>query len=154
MSDRNSVKAARQYARKSLELMTQHKVPPNPMNFAIWYGYAAESNRALKTELDRLLRGGAEFNPALNDELFSKHFGLDEDDDISETTERIEGAVSEVLSYIESAGRDTSGYGEQVAKLSGVLMRPRPRKGSSRWYRASFARPRKSSPRPERSPRA
>ena len=101
--------------------MTQHKIPPNPMNFTIWYGYAAESNPALKNELDRLLRGGAEFTPALNDELFSRHCGLDEDDDISETTERIQGAVSEVLSYIEAAGKDTSGYGEQVARLSGGL---------------------------------
>lgn len=121
MSDRNRVEAARNCARKSLELMTQHEVPPNPMNFTIWYGYAAESNPALKSELDRLLRGGAEFTPALNDELFSRHFGLDEDDDISETTERIQGAVSEVLSYIDTAGRDTSGYGEKVAKLSGGL---------------------------------
>lgn len=121
MSDRNSVETARKYARESLELMSRQKIPPNPMNFTIWYGYAAVSNPALKNELDRLLRGGAEFTPALNDELFSRHFGLDEDDDIFETTERIQGAVSEVLDYIESAGRDTSGYGEQVARLSGGL---------------------------------
>lgn len=121
MSDRNSVETARKYARESLELMTRHKVPPNPMNFTIWYGYAAVSSPALKKELDRLLRGGAEFTPALNDELFSRHFGLDENDDISQTTERIQGAVSEVLNYIESASRDTSGYGEQVARLSGGL---------------------------------
>ena len=116
MRDRNSIEAARKYARHSLDLMTQHKIPPNPMNFTIWYGYAAESNPALKNELDRLLRGGAEFTPALNDELFSRHSGLDEDDDISETTERIQGAVSEVL--IPPSGMPDSRWGFPSGPIS------------------------------------
>lgn len=122
MSDWNSIEAAQEYARKSLALMMRHKIPPNPMNFTIWYGYTAQSNPALKTELERLLVDKTEFTPSLNDDIFSRHFGLDGDgDEISETTARIHGAVSEILTYIETVGQDTSGYGEKVAKLSGNL---------------------------------
>lgn len=122
MNDWNSVEVAQECARNALDLMARHEVPPNPMNFTIWFGYTAGSNAALKAELDELLGDGTKFTAARNDDIFSRHFGFDEDDDeITETSAKIEGAVSEVLNYIEAAGRDTSGYGERVAKLTGGL---------------------------------
>lgn len=100
--------------------MTQHRIPPNSMNFTIWYNYVTDSNPALRTQLDRLLKDEAEFTSALNEEIFSNHFGIDGvDNQILETSARIEGAVSEVLKYLEGAGKDTSDYSDKVAKLSG-----------------------------------
>src|SRR5690349_10625834 len=43
-----------------LPLMSRHKIPVTPMNYAVWYEYAAGTNEKLNTRLDAAMKLGVD----------------------------------------------------------------------------------------------
>jgi len=50
-----SVAAAIAHLKATLPLLTRHKLPPNPINYAVWYLYASKRSKDLQRALDALL---------------------------------------------------------------------------------------------------
>ncbi len=116
---------AREFADAAHELMREHDIPVQPMNFTIWYNYVSDGYPELKRGLDVLLDNKVEFNSLRNEEIFSKYFGSDvEREAVSETSSRIESAVGLILGHLGEVGKSTSEYGEKLAGFSGDLKDP------------------------------
>ena len=58
MAAKVSFEMASEYLRLVLPLMSLHKVPVVPLNYAVWYEYGSGGNPALKHSIDHLLEAG------------------------------------------------------------------------------------------------
>ena len=111
---------AKELAASALQNTESRHIPATPMNFTIWYHYHAGSYPDLVRDLNLHIRNDAAFTEALNDEIYDKYFGLDrENEEVRETSGRIEAAATTILERLGDAGRDTADYGKKLAEFSG-----------------------------------
>ncbi len=59
-------------AQQAQALMAQHRVPPTPDNFAVWFKYALGASPQLKQAIDVLIGNKREFDAATNRDLLSR----------------------------------------------------------------------------------
>ena len=112
----------RALAKKALELMETHDVPPTPENYAIWSSYSSDYNPELCEFINNHIESAQAFSPALNDELYDKFFSQRAIEELllnsSGTMTKELGNVSQTLA---AATRDTAAYGETLAGAEGEL---------------------------------
>lgn len=97
-----------------LPLMTQHRVPTVPPNYAIWYDFVADRNADLREEIQRHLERGNEFSPEICRSLYERYY-LDE---IRTEVDELSGAVREA---VESVIAELGGLDEDINRYSDVL---------------------------------
>ena len=62
-----------EYIRQMLPLMMQHKVPVDPMNYAVWYHYVAGTNGDLNKAIDTLIRDQKRFDSNTSLKLYKTY---------------------------------------------------------------------------------
>ncbi len=116
------IEQAGEYAAKAMAAMQEHKVAATPNNYMVWYVYHAGTNPDLRRDMNILISNKQEFSTARNDEIYDKYFGDTAHTlALQETSERIQGAVTQLVEFLEQANESTAGYGEQLAEHSGKL---------------------------------
>ena len=119
-----SPEEAQAISRRALEMMGQHQIPANPVNFTLWYSYLIGSPPGLKAEVDKIWAEGGAVDGDLSATLFARFFGDGEPGaKIAEAGLAIEAQLEQVLSYLGEASADTSGFGEKLADLSVDLVK-------------------------------
>ncbi len=122
MQNSDNFEQAKKYAASAFQTMASRSIPATPMNFAVWYNYYADNDPNLVRGLDALLSNDIEFTDARNDEIHAKYFGLNrENDEIHETSRRVEAAIALVLERLGEATKDAADYGEKVTEFSGDI---------------------------------
>ena len=97
-----------------LPMMSQHRVPTIPQNYAVWFDYVSSHSGELREELKRHITDRDVFSPELCRRIYEKYF-LDE---IRAEVDGIQGAVREA---VESVIQELGALGEDVSRFSGVL---------------------------------
>jgi diguanylate cyclase len=81
-------------AQKAQSLMAQHRVPPTPDNFAVWFKFALGTSAQLNMAMNVLIGNKRKFDPATNRDLYRAYVG-------GQAAERaIDLGVSEQLSTL------------------------------------------------------
>jgi diguanylate cyclase len=62
-----------EYIRQMLPLMMQHKIPVDPMNYAVWYHYVAGTNSDLNKAIDTLIREKKSFDANTTLKLYTTY---------------------------------------------------------------------------------
>lgn len=113
---------AAEYGAKAMEAMAKNEIPATPSNYAIWYVYNSGAHPDLRRDMDILISNSQEFTTERNFELYDQHFGDSAQTvALQQTSERIENAVSQLVSLVGEAGETTVGYGESLQSYSGKL---------------------------------
>jgi diguanylate cyclase len=103
------------YARQAVDLMVEHKIPPHPNNFMVWYSYCAGDNPELNQVLDILIEAGQEFTEQRNAAVFSKFCSsLFEAIPLHIIADRVEAEFATVISALEQANQNASQYGDTL----------------------------------------
>ncbi len=97
-----------------LPLMSQHRIPTVPPNYAIWYDFVANRNSALRQEIQQHLDRGNDFSPDVCRSLYERYYV----DEIKAEVDGLQGAVREA---VESAIIELGGLGEDISHYSEVL---------------------------------
>jgi len=122
MSNPESYETVQKYASSAQAEMTGYGIPPNPMNFTIWYTYVTGQDQSLNAVIDEAISQKMGFTPQFNEEVYGKFFSLDKQGQvIEETGGQIEKTVEELLAAIASATDDTADFGHTLTDLSGKL---------------------------------
>ena len=122
MLNSDNFEQAKKYAASAFQTMESRNIPATPMNFTIWYTYYAGNDPNLVRGLDALLSNGIEFTDACNDEIHGKYFEqYRENEEVHETSKRVEAAITLVLERLGEATKDTADYGEKVTEFSGDI---------------------------------
>ncbi|HLT78367.1 MAG TPA: GGDEF domain-containing protein [Ferrovibrio sp.] len=113
---------AAEFAHAAVASMTRFSIPPTPINFTIWYEYHAGRDPALSRAVDALLASHQPFTPETTLQLYEEFLNPARLLRTSrETTEKLQVAMDNLRSYIDSAGEDTRAYGDKLEHFSGRL---------------------------------
>lgn len=108
-SDLN-VDTAAEYLRLVIPLMSRHKVPATPHNYAVWYTYVSGDHPALKAEIDTLIAENRPFTPALNAQLYRQFVSEMDLDNIERVRTDLSSIIQEVGSSLSSASNDAGAF--------------------------------------------
>lgn len=109
-----TIETAAEYLRLTLPLMSRHKVPAIPHNYAVWYSYVTGDIPELKAEIDHRIAQQVAFTADVNALLYQKYLA---DHDI-DSIERIRGDLNQILREVSSALNDA---GENATSFGGTL---------------------------------
>ncbi len=102
--------------------MRKRDIPSSPDNYRVWFEFFSGDNPELKKTLKLMIESKAEFNGAVNEEIFGQFFGeLGTVDKADAWGQRIEEVAGRILGAIDSTGKDTEDYGEALRSFSGNL---------------------------------
>lgn len=113
---------AAELAHAAVASMTRFSIPPTPINFTIWYEYHAGRDPALSRAVDALLASHKPFTPDTTLQLYEEFLNPARMLRSSrETTEKLQTAMDELRSFVDSAEQDTRAYGDKLEHFSGTL---------------------------------
>ena len=87
-------------ARQAIDLMSQHRIPPSPDNFSIWFQYVARSSTELNRTIDVLIGNGKTFDEVTNRDLVRTYLIGGQQANLSD---KIRGLVSSAKELLASA---------------------------------------------------
>jgi diguanylate cyclase len=95
-------------AEKTVRLMSQHRVPPTPNNFHIWFKYSLGTSPDLKRAIDILIANKRKFDTPANRDLFAMYVGADtgDDTDVSNVSQQLHSVVATAKQYLNVAIAD------------------------------------------------
>jgi len=99
-----------QVLRKVLPMMTRQGVPTIPQNYAVWFDFVSERNPELRRELDRRIKDGVQFTPALCRRLYEKYYVDEARAEVDGLRESMREAVNTVLRELGDLGTDITHY--------------------------------------------
>ncbi len=105
---------AAEYLRKAIPLMVQHNIPPNPLNYALWYTYVSDRVPELNLQLDKTLSTYGTCPTMLSEQLFREHMIKDE-------INGAEDIQASLISLINNLYDDAGHTAKQTADFSFVL---------------------------------
>lgn len=109
-----SVEESHAVLKKVLPLMSQHRVPTIPQNYAIWYDYVCEANESLVAELKARMDRGLGFTPDVCASLFDKYF-------IHTLRAQVEEIQDSMRHTVDTAVSEIGGFHAALDGFAGVL---------------------------------
>lgn len=107
---------AHRVAETALEQMRANDVPPNPMNFTVWYSYCSGRHPDLCKTLDVLVQNHERFTPTRNEEIFESFFGTEgQTEAMRAASSGIQDIAQRLTEQFQKAGVDIADYSAKLA---------------------------------------
>src|SRR5580658_6376387 len=104
--------------------MAQHRVPPTPDNFSVWFYYAMGGSLTLKKTVDILIANKRKFDSVINRDLYVTYVNPHSDRSTSEDfPEQLRGVIDSAKDFLASAISDSR---TQIATLGEVSSECKP----------------------------
>ena len=106
-------------AQQALGLMAQHRVPPTPDNFAVWFKHALGTSLELKLAINVLIGNKRRFDTATNRDLFRTYVGAPAEDRAVDlgVYEQLSALMTSAQQFLTTAIDDNR---SQIRTLDGV----------------------------------
>jgi diguanylate cyclase len=112
--------------RMVLPMMARHTAGFHPLNYAVWYEYAAGCNQPLRAAIDARLAQSALLNDRDIETLFDAHVAMRDIDssarmrnEIARLVKHVEGVATEAGQEVHHYGEELDGYREKLLDESG-----------------------------------
>lgn len=103
-----------EYLRLALPLIARHGVPCNPVNYAVWYEYVAESCRELKAEIDGLAERGLSLTNEICHGLYRKYLSNPDSEVLRHLQEELKRVLGDVHGSMREAGHQADRLDESL----------------------------------------
>ena len=97
-----------------LPLMSEHRIPTVPPNYAIWYDYVANRNLELRQEIQQHMDRGNDFSPEICRSLYERYY-------LDDMRAEVDGLQNAVRETVESVIVELGGLDEGISHYSSVL---------------------------------
>lgn len=112
----------RQIADRALALMTRYEVPLLPLNYEIWFAYAANVKPELSHALESWMRSQTGFSEHFASDLYERFLQpAPVTEAVEEIGRRMQSELDQLGRAIATAGRDASAYGNTLQGAAGLL---------------------------------
>ncbi|WP_299177186.1 GGDEF domain-containing protein [uncultured Neptuniibacter sp.] len=105
---------AAEYLRQAVPLMVKHNIPPNPLNYALWYTYVSDRVPELNAQLDKTLNTYGTCPTMLSEQLFRDHM-------IKEEIQGAEDIQASLIGLINDLHEHAGNTAEKTENFSNVL---------------------------------
>lgn len=107
----NSGQAA-EYLRQAVPLMVKHSIPPNPLNYALWYTYVSKRVPALNKELDQTLNVYGTCPGIVGERMFREHMIKNETDGAEKVQSGLVALMNDLSKHSHETSENTQAYSE------------------------------------------
>ena len=97
-------KQAAEFLRQAIPLMVKHSIPPNPLNYSLWYAYVSRALPELNTQMDKTLEVYGTCPNIVSEKMFREYLLKGE----VENAEDIQNALLSVMGDLESSASSTA----------------------------------------------
>ena len=101
-----------EYLRQAIPLMVKYKIPPNPLNYALWYTYVSKRAPDLNAELEKALEVYGTCPTLICEKMFREHMIKDEINSADGFQNKIVGLVNELHNKAGIASQCASEFQE------------------------------------------
>lgn len=113
MKSTKSTHQAAEYLRQAVPLMVKHNIPPNPLNYALWYTYVSREAPDLNSRLDKALETYGTCPGIVSEQMFREHIIKDELDSV----EAIESSMLEMVESLNQQATDTAQHTQDYSAV-------------------------------------
>ncbi len=106
--------SAEEYLRLALQTMGKLDVPPNPINYAVFYEYVSGKNSTLSAAIDELIREGRPFTTEVGQDLYQRFVTVDGLGQLIETQNALRQIMAENLNDLAAADQELTRYEDSV----------------------------------------
>jgi diguanylate cyclase len=98
--------------------MAQHRVPPTPENFAVWFFYAMGGSLTLRKTIDVLIANKRKFDSVVNRDLYVTYVKPHSDPALSEDfPEQLNGVIASAQEFLATAISDNRSQLESLGEV-------------------------------------
>jgi len=106
-------------ADRANRLMSQHRVPPTPDNFSVWFYYAMGGSLTLKKTVDILIANKRKFDSVVNRDLYVTYINPHSDLSTSEDfPEQLRGVIASAQEFLTTAISDNRSQMENLGEAT------------------------------------
>ncbi|MCK5684307.1 GGDEF domain-containing protein, partial [bacterium] len=109
---------AGEYLRLSLNYIAKYKLSANPVNYTVWYEYAAGKNLKLKKAIDISFKTKKPFNNNQIENLYKKYITDGDRIVVGKLLTKISLMLKDVTSHVSDTEGDLSGHGKNLGELT------------------------------------
>ena len=105
---------AAEYLRQAIPLMVKHNIPPNPLNYALWYTYVSNRVPELNQELDKTLTTYGTCPNLVGEQMFRQHMIKDEVDSAENFQAGLIALVNDLHEHASVTAEETKNYSDTL----------------------------------------
>lgn len=109
---------ARGFSDRAHELMRQHKCPPTPPAYELWFNYAAGLNTELMRVVDAGVADGSIHDPAFLRETHARFCGGGVLLQMEEIGTKLQQEAAKLGKALEQSGEETAGFGKALSDVA------------------------------------
>ena len=106
MLQQDEPKQAAEYLRQAIPMLSQHNLPPTPINYSIFYSYLSGNSQTLNDVIDSIISEKKPFTLAIMLELYEKYINggatLEQQEKIQHSLEKVMSSASEEVQQVSS----------------------------------------------------
>ena len=103
-----------EYLRQAIPLMVKYNIPPNPLNYALWYTYVSNRIPTLNFQIDQTIETYGTCPTMMSEQLFRQHV-------INEEIEHSEKAQAEFISIATKLGSKANAAAQETSEFRTIL---------------------------------
>ncbi|SIS62431.1 GGDEF domain-containing protein [Neptunomonas antarctica] len=103
-----------EYLRQAIPLMVKYNIPPNPLNYALWYTYVSNRIPSLNFQIDQTLDTYGTCPTLLGEQMFREHVINDEIANSDQTQNQLIALTQNLHRQAAHAAKNTSDYGAML----------------------------------------
>lgn len=101
---------AAEYLRQAVPLMVKYNIPPNPLNYALWYTYVSDRIPELNVQLDKTLTTYGTCPSMLSEQLFREHMIKDEIQGAEDIQASLIGLINDLHEHAGNTAEQTESF--------------------------------------------
>ncbi|MGH1460904.1 MAG: GGDEF domain-containing protein [Neptuniibacter sp.] len=103
---------AAEYLRQAVPLMVKHNIPPNPLNYALWYTYVSDRIPELNVQLDKTLNTYGTCPTMLGEQLFREHMIKDEIQGAEDIQANLIGLINNLHEHAGDVAQESASFSD------------------------------------------
>ncbi|MCP4597000.1 GGDEF domain-containing protein [Neptuniibacter sp.] len=103
---------AAEYLRQAVPLMVKHNIPPNPLNYALWYTYVSDRVPELNAQLDKTLTTYGTCPTMLSEQLFRDHMIKSEIQGSEDIQASLISLINDLHEHAGDAAKESENFSE------------------------------------------
>lgn len=105
-------KQAAEFLRQAIPLMVKHSIPPNPLNYSLWYAYVSSALPDLNNKMDKTLETYGTCPSIVSEQLFRDFLIKDEVDNAEDIQDALFSVMGQLETSASNTAHDTEAYNE------------------------------------------
>ncbi|MGR8920603.1 MAG: GGDEF domain-containing protein [Gammaproteobacteria bacterium] len=114
MPKKPTFEAASEYLRQALPLMSMHKIPVAPLNYAVWYEYVSGGSAGLRESIDRMTAADEPIDEQVTEQLYQQFIDPSDKGRVEAAHHTLRKILKSMHASLNEADSEVVRYGQSL----------------------------------------